>query len=181
MSLLRYRFRTVPFTCVLTCTLTACLPPESSSLNRASTLYERGQYREAAAEYRHAIDLDPSWAPPYLGLGNANRALGDTTGAISAYEQAVAISPEYAEAQIGLGEVLMDLGRWSDAEIHLRKALAVVPRDGRLHAMLGMVLAKEGRDAEALRAFESAEELCKTCLVEEERSVYSVLKNDHPN
>lgn len=158
------------------CGASGCLPSSASSLNRAAELYENGRYREAVAEYQHAIATNESWAPPHLGLGNALRALGDRPAALSAYERAVDLSPDYAEAQIALAGLLMEGGRWGDSEWQLKAALKELPKDGRLHALLGLALTKQGRQIEALRAFERSSELCERCMTDQEAAAYDSVK-----
>ena len=161
---------------LLLCFSIACLPSSAQSLNRAAALYQAGQYREAADEYRRAIGLAPSWSAPYLGLGNALVALGDRTGAESAYRRAVALSPIYPEAYIALVQLLIDAHRWQDAEHEIDAALKELPNDGRLHAMRGVALAKQGRSGEALGAFERSQQLCPQCMTNDEFAVYQTLR-----
>jgi len=74
--------------------LAGCLPAPHAALNHASDLYQNGHYDEAAREYQRVIDMRPSWAPPYLGLGNARWAMNERAEAVEAYKRAVALSPE---------------------------------------------------------------------------------------
>ncbi len=155
----------------------ACLPATARSLNRASELFELGRYEEAIAEYKRTIALDPSWATPHLGLGNALSAVGDRPGALSAYERAVQLSPDWAEAHIALGGLLLETQRWADAERQLQAAVTTVSNDCRLHAMLGYALFKQRRQTEAIRAFERSRQLYEPCMTSEESSAYDALKS----
>jgi tetratricopeptide (TPR) repeat protein len=163
---------------VSACSLaTACLPEKAQLLNRASDLFQHGQYEEAAAEYRRASALDASWSAPQLGLGNALRALGDRAGALSAYERAVELSPGSPDAQIALAGLLLEISRWTDSERQLQVALRELPNDGRLYAMLGFALFKQKRFIEALREFERSRELCERCMTNEEAAIFDTLKS----
>jgi Flp pilus assembly protein TadD len=160
---------------LLLCCSAACLPSSARSLNRAADLYQAGQFREAAEEYRKAINIDPEWSAPYLGLGNALLELGDRVGAESAYRRAAALAPGSPEAQIALAQVLIDAQRWADAEHELNDALKKLPEEGRLHAMHGVALAKQTRDREALEAFERSQQLCPQCMTRDQIAIYTML------
>jgi tetratricopeptide (TPR) repeat protein len=155
----------------------ACLPAKAESLNRAANLFQQGRYEEAAVEYRRASTLDPSWAAPQLGLGNALRALGDRGSALLAYEKAVELAPDSPDAQVALAGLLLEARRWADSERQLRAAVTELPNDGRLHAMLGFALFQEGRRSEALCAFERSRQLCERCMTGDEAAVYDALKS----
>lgn len=161
---------------VLSCVMTwACLPRAAVLLNEASDLFAKHRYTEAAAAYRQAAELAPSWSAPQLGLGNALRELGDRAGALFAYRRAVELAPASNDAQIALAALLLEAGRWADAERQLRAALKEIPRDGRLHAMLGFALSKQQRESEALLAFERSLEMCKRCMTDEETAAYQLI------
>jgi cytochrome c-type biogenesis protein CcmH/NrfG len=120
----------------MTGVLSACLPAPHAALNRASDLYQSGHYDEAAREYQHVIDMRPSWAPPYLGLGNARWALNQRTGAVDAYRRAVALSPDWVEALTSLGRALLDLDRPSEAVPVLTHAVQLDPTDSTATSLL---------------------------------------------
>jgi Flp pilus assembly protein TadD len=155
----------------------ACLPAKARSLNHATELFQNGQYKDAAAEYRRASALDPSWEAPRIGLGNALHALGDRAGALAAYRAAVELAPNSPDAQVALAGLLLEGERWAECERQLQTAVKQLPHDGRLYAMLGYALAKDGHQQEALRAFERTQELCDRCMTPDETTVYAALKS----
>lgn len=157
---------------------TACLPQKASSLNRASDLFGQGRYEEAAAEYRRVCELDPTWAAPQLGLGNALKAINRYADALAAYERAVTLEPNSPDPHIALAGLLLETQRWNDSERELEAAVRAVPNDGRLHAMLGYALFHQGRRREALRAFDRSRELCQTCMSKDEDAAYRALKDN---
>ena len=57
----------------------------------AATLIDGGAPDQAAAELQKAIDLDPYFAKPYLLLGKAHEARGDTQRAAEAYDEYAAL------------------------------------------------------------------------------------------
>lgn len=116
--------------------LCGCLPAPHAELNRASDLYKSGRYDEAAREYQRVIEMRPSWAPPYVGLGNARWALNERAGAIEAYKRAVDLSPGWVDALTSLGKALLDTGRPVDAEPVLARAVQLAPDNESAKALL---------------------------------------------
>jgi Flp pilus assembly protein TadD len=162
---------------IIRCTLpvaillaSSCAPPGAAELNRAGKLFQDGKFDEAAKEYQ-AIDANPSWGPPYLGMGNALQQLGNTSGAVDAYRRATAFSPNWAEAHKALGLALASSGSWYEAVPPLERAHSLQPADSMVLVSLGVALSNSGRDLEAIRAFEDARRICETCL--DEQAVYA--------
>jgi tetratricopeptide (TPR) repeat protein len=154
-----------------------CLPANARALNHASELFQQQRYEEAVVEYRKAIALDPSWAAPQIGLGNALRATGDRAAALVAYRKAVDLTPHSADAQIALAGLLLETQQWVESQRRLQIALKQLPSDGRLHAMLGYSMAKQGQPHEALNAFRRSLELCDRCMSSDETAIYVALKS----
>jgi Flp pilus assembly protein TadD len=151
-----------------------CLQASASALNRGADFFQSGRYREAATEYQRAIALDPSWAAPHLGLGNALDELGDLPGALNAYQKAVLLSPEWSEANTALGSVLLRSDRAIDAVGVIQEAIKLAPDDPEPKALLGTALSRLGRDAEALEAFETALKLAPGSLDAAATAAYQV-------
>jgi hypothetical protein len=117
-------------------------PRAHSSLGLAYA--ERGETREAIAEYRVALRLQP-WNPNALyNLGNAYRLTGDLEDALRLYERAVMVAPGLAMAHNNLGALYQAMGRADDAERELREALRLSPGLAEARVNLDRVLAKRG-------------------------------------
>ena len=65
-----------------------------------------GKLTDAAAQFRHAIRLDPKIAAAHLMLGIVLRRQGDHDGALTQFRTAVALNPDSADAQYNLGREL---------------------------------------------------------------------------
>ena len=118
------------------CMLVGCLPAPAAALNHASDLYRSGRYEDAAREYQRVIDMRPSWAAPYVGLGNARWALNQRPAALQAYRQAVTLSPDWVGALTSLASALIDMDRSSEAVPILTHALQVDPDNGSAKSLL---------------------------------------------
>ncbi len=85
-----------------------------SQKRRDSLLFNRGiEY------YKKAIELDPSYASPYEGLGNAYRSAGDLDGAIFCWERSLQLDPGSDRTLYSLGLAYCDKGETMKALDHL--------------------------------------------------------------
>ena len=61
--------------------------------NLGNVLKEKGQLKEALANYRHAVKLKPDFIDGYINLAAALVAAGDLEGAVQAYATALNYNP----------------------------------------------------------------------------------------
>jgi serine/threonine-protein kinase len=141
--------------------------------------YLRGHYRlqrpnasrltQALADFREAIDRDPTCARAWAGIATANRGLVMTADrepreyfalAKAAAERALAIDPESAEGYVakGYNQFWYDWD-WPGAEASLRRAVALDPNLAEAHIALAHLLSNLGRSAEAGASARRAREL----------------------
>jgi tetratricopeptide (TPR) repeat protein len=104
-----------------------------------------GNRWKAAAQYRAATQLDPSYPEPYKALGDlllaAPRRLFDQ--AIEAYQKAIERRPFYADAHVGLGEALAAKGDTDAAIAAYQKALTFNAVNPRVYVSLGKIYYSE--------------------------------------
>ncbi len=102
----------------------------------ADALAARREWRDAAAAYARALELNDGYFAFHLGAGFAARALGDRAGAIRALERSTALLPT-AAAHLALGEIHLEAGRRDRAVADLRVAAQSEGPDGdRARALL---------------------------------------------
>jgi tetratricopeptide (TPR) repeat protein len=96
---------------------------EAGALSKLGKLkYENGQFAEAAALFRQAIELDPTHQDELLlNLGNALTEQGLLDEAIEAFQGAISLNPSGAEAHYHLGSILSENGRVADGFAHLMR------------------------------------------------------------
>ena len=117
-------------------------------------------FERSIAYFAEAIKKDPSFAPAYVGLGNAYIQLGtvlvgappekERAEAVSAARIALELDPDLAEAHILLADVYEGQWRWAEAEAEYRRAIELNPNDGDAHAGLAFSFLSHGRTEEAL-------------------------------
>ena len=121
--------------------------------------------RQKARKYfQQAIDLDPNFAPAYIGLARSNELLmqGDPqyyAAVQKAAEKALELDPNSSDAHMELALIKFESFDWSGAEGDYRRALVLNPNNGDAHDMLASVLDITGRPDEAWKEYEIAQEL----------------------
>ncbi|MFN8553827.1 MAG: tetratricopeptide repeat protein [Candidatus Obscuribacterales bacterium] len=80
-------------------------PPESAQMRKAESLYGRGKVKEAIAEFREAIRLEPNNAKAHQRLGAALAANEDYETAILEEQQAIKLDPKYFLPHVVLGQI----------------------------------------------------------------------------
>jgi tetratricopeptide (TPR) repeat protein len=120
----------------------------------------RAGEEESIGYFEHAIEMDPTFAPAYVGLAAALNDLGTVVigdppaqtraKALSAVRKALELEPDLADAHVLLANLQQEQWHWADAEAEYRRALELSPNDADAHAGLASWLMCQGRTDEAL-------------------------------
>jgi superkiller protein 3 len=121
-----------------------------------------GNRWKAAAQFRAATQLDPSYPEPYKALGDLYlsqpRRLFDQ--AVEAYAKAIELRPFYADAFVGLGDAKAAKSDVDGAIAAYQKALVYNPVNPRVYMSLGKIYyGEKGLYYEAVNAYKKAIEL----------------------
>ncbi len=101
----------------------------STLIYRLGTLYrDMGNTDLAVKKYNEAIDLDPKFAWPHIGLGNIYRDLKDFNKAIEEYKTAIRLNPNDPMAHNNLGFVYEILSDFDKAQNLYEKATSLGPK-----------------------------------------------------
>jgi protein O-mannosyl-transferase len=114
------------------------------------------RFPEAEAQYRKAVELDPSYEPPHNNLGNILMASGRLPEAEASYRRAVELRPGYWEARSNLGLALARQNKLKPAAAELEEAARLKPDAAGIHKNLGLVYMALGRKDEAKAEFAEA-------------------------
>ena len=130
---------------------------------------KKADFEESIRYFEEAIQKDSAFAPAYIGLATAYRALGSVLvgvppgetrpKVISAAQKALEIDPELAEAHARLADIDQERFQWSDAEAEYKRALELKPNDAAVHRAFAVWLAAQGRTEEAVAWSRRAREL----------------------
>jgi tetratricopeptide (TPR) repeat protein len=132
-----------------------------------------GNFDQAAASYRKALESDPTYGPALIALVQAQVRLGKSDEAFASVQNLVRQNPENAEAQLLLGSMLLRKGDSAGALPALEKAAAGLPGSAEAHARLGLAYQTSRRPAEAAAAYAKAVQLDPQNL--EYRTTYGIM------
>jgi len=121
-----------------------------------------GNRWKAAAQFRAATQLDPTYPEPYKALGDLYlsqpRRLFDQ--AVEAYSKAIELRPFYADAFVGLGDAKAAKSDIDGAIAAYQKALLYNPVNPRVHMSLGKIYyGEKGLYYESVNAYKKAIDL----------------------
>ncbi len=106
-----------------------------------------------------AAELEPETSAVFRYLGDCHQAQGRPQAAIAAYTRAIRQNPQDAAAMSALGYLFGSRGENPEiALMFCRESVALEPQNGLLHYRLGQLYYHQNRAAEALQAFNRAEQ-----------------------
>jgi tetratricopeptide (TPR) repeat protein len=127
----------------------------------ASQQFTNRQFEEAKASFQRVIQLDPTFADAYRGLGLADLELHDYQGAYQAWLKAVELNPKDEKSKYCLGRLFYDADLPNESAAWLRQALELNPADYQAMTYLGLC-------AEALDFNDTASQLYRKAIAESE-------------
>ena len=135
------------------------LPDPKLHADRGIRAFDAGRWREAAVEFRTAVEADPTDPVLRVDLGGALAKVGDQASAMEQFQQALRLSPGNARALLDIGSLLERLGSRSEAIRYFRSAVAADLSFPEARLALADELQRQGKYEEALPHFRKAIEL----------------------
>ena len=129
-------------------------PEAQSALGNLHTT--RGRDAEAAAAYRKAVELDPTFVQAAINLADLERARAREDEAERILRDVLKRAPQSAPAHHALGLALVRQKRTGEAVAELALAAKLAPDDARFAYVYGVALHDSGKRAEALKALRAA-------------------------
>ena len=114
---------------------------------------QRGQHREAIAEFKKVLTIDPKYVKAYNGLGVSYDLLGEFSNAITSYEAALALDPGQAYLHNNLGYSYILQGNPARAISAFQKAISLNPQEPRFHNNLASAYAEKAQFQLAMEEF----------------------------
>jgi tetratricopeptide (TPR) repeat protein len=117
--------------------------------------YEQN-YRKAADEFQHALQLDPKYSQAALYLGRVYNALYDDQKALSYFRTAIEVDPDYLEARSSYAAALLDAGDLDESVRQLNIVIQRDPDSGMAWYLLSQAYYRKGSFDEAITASRKA-------------------------
>lgn len=124
--------------------------------NWGNALQKGGDSDGATAQYKRAMEIDPTYALALYNWGNALETVRDYEGAIDKYKQAAAITPGNAAIFNSWGTALRRMGDHDGAIAKYKHALNLNPKLALAYNNWGLALRAKGDDDGAIDKYERA-------------------------
>ena len=138
---------------------------------------DRGEYRNAIAQLREAVRLNPKMTEAFARMGGMLYRLGDLDRALTSYNIALQQQPNLRSALGGSARVYMQKKDYVMASDRLRAALRYDPKDARMWMHLGDVAVYQGDEMLAHECYTRATQMDPEALevIEEARKRLAVM------
>ncbi len=117
---------------------------------------QQGDFDQAMAAYRAALDRDRRRADAYARLAIVHDKQGKFRESAELYRKALAVKPGDADIFCDMGYSFYLQRRWAEAEMNLRQSIAINPEHQRAHNNLALLLVRDNRLGDALAEFGKA-------------------------
>jgi tetratricopeptide (TPR) repeat protein len=125
---------------------------------RARVCSEVGQWQNAEAAYRKALELEPNYRGVWNNLGNNAYRQQEYNKAIGYYQKELQINPA-AIPWRGMGRAYVELGKVDSAQYTFQRAIAIDSLYAPAHFSLALLLEDEGEIDQALYQAQKAWQL----------------------
>jgi tetratricopeptide (TPR) repeat protein len=98
--------------------------------------FKKGAYKEAVAEFKRALAIDPNFLPAYNYLGKSYAILGDYDHAEEAFLRVIRYAPTVDEGYMNLGILYELQGKTPQAIKNLKHAIALNPNNEKARSHL---------------------------------------------
>ncbi len=135
--------------------------PDSAIAHHIQGLLDMNQkqFDLALGEFQRSLEVDQSFVPPHLNIGNILLMRKRFEQALAQYQQAWNLDPNDPDANILTAKALAILGRFQEAAPYLQKAIRLRPRVAQNYFFLGQLLIQLQRFEQAVPYFQKAVQL----------------------
>jgi len=122
---------------------------ERAQFNLASYYFGQQEYAQAVEHNKKAVELVPSYSPPYNILGYSYKQTGDYANAEQAFKKYAELIPNDPNPYDSYAELLLKMGRFDDAVAQYHKALSIDPNFNPSRFGVSAALTYEGKPGDA--------------------------------
>ena len=126
-----------------------------ATLGDASLLFD-WDWKAAEAEYRRALEINPSSPEAHLGYANYLSTLGRHEEALAQVQQVYLVDPLAVDSRTEALWIYFFSGRMEETITQARKTIELEPGAGYPHALLALAYSQMGRRRESVEAAEKA-------------------------
>jgi Flp pilus assembly protein TadD len=137
----------------------AGLTNSQSLYTQSKSKFDAQQYETSFKLLKQALQVDPTYAKAYFGLGYIYNLFSMEDASVRMYEMSLRFDPQHASSMNNLGMIYYRAKNYEDAIYLLQKAVSSDPKNGDYPYNLANTLVEAGRTAEALAYFEKAVQL----------------------
>ena len=130
-------------------------------LESGQRYFDKGQYPEAAIQYRKALQMDPRYADAYYHLGKTDLKLRQWQDAYKAFNQMVLIDPSNVSAHTELFSLYLSGHQYTEAQQEADTLVSLDPKSAYPYELVGGVAVARARYQDALEAFNKARDLSR--------------------
>ncbi len=130
--------------------------------NHGVEFYNKGyeqNYKQAAEEFKQALQIDPAYSQAALFLGRVYRSLFDYDTANQYFKQAIDIDPDYLDARVSYAGGLLDTGAFDESIRQLNFVMQRDTKNGTAWYLLSQAYFRKGAYDQAVKASDKAVEL----------------------
>jgi len=135
--------------------LDAMLNSAGTFASSGEAALEREEWEAAEAEFRQALELNPTDPSLRHRLGTALVMQGDLEAALAEFEAITRDAPDYHAAHYSIGVLLQGAGRYGDAVERFETALRHRPGDPEVSLRLAVSLRQSGNPSGALDHYQT--------------------------
>ena len=128
-------------------------------LNQGRGYMNKGQFGDAAIEFRNALRIDPRFVDAYYELAQAELAQHNWNAAYGSLEKAVDLDPTRLDARLSRGRLYLAARDFGNAESEADYILKQQPNEVGAYQLRGAALIGESKPDQALQAFAKIIEL----------------------
>jgi tetratricopeptide (TPR) repeat protein len=126
-----------------------------ATLGDADLLFD-WDWKAAEAEYRRALEINPSSPEAHLGYANYLSTLGRHEEALAQVQQVYLVDPLAVDSRTDALWIYFFSGRMEETVAQARKTIELEPGAGYPHALLALAYSQMGRRQETVAAAEAA-------------------------
>ncbi|MBZ0091473.1 MAG: tetratricopeptide repeat protein, partial [Sulfuricellaceae bacterium] len=116
----------------------------------------KGLFEQAMSCYSRVLEIEPSSASAYFGIGNTQQSQGKLDEAAKSFAKALELNPDFIEARYNLANLQKSFGHYAEAIDNYRIAVASKPDFADAYHNMGSALHAAGKPDEALDSYQRA-------------------------